>query len=316
MDLLTDLLRQAGLRRRLLDMRHIGRRAVRFPCDRSVGIHVVVRGSVYLHAPQLPAPLHLAAGDIAVMARGCRHVVSPDPILDATNEFVSADAGPEPGGADDDPARDIAVISGAYEFWNTPIHPFFRQFPAWFVLRQGTFSKLGPLALTISLLEDELGRDRLGAETIVDGLFDVIVTYALREVVAQNFSDQPGWFTAVHDPRIRIAVALMHQEPAFDWSVDELANRSGMSRTAFAERFRITMGHPPLAYLRTLRMQMAMRLLGETDRTLEQVAGEVGYQDAFGFSKVFRRTVGVSPREFRLGAKRPPQGLGGGSIAS
>ena len=46
-------------------------------------------------------------------------------------------------------------------------------------------------------------------------------------------------------------------------------------------------------------MQQAMRLLGETPQTLEQVATAVGYQDAFSFSKVFKREVGQSPREFR-----------------
>ena len=46
-------------------------------------------------------------------------------------------------------------------------------------------------------------------------------------------------------------------------------------------------------------MQRAMRLLSESERNLESIASEVGYQDAFSFSKVFKRTVGVSPRDFR-----------------
>jgi len=41
--------------------------------------------------------------------------------------------------------------------------------------------------------------------------------------------------------------------------------------------------------------------LAETERPLDQVAEEVGYSDAFGFSKVFKREVGVSPRDFRRG---------------
>jgi len=46
-------------------------------------------------------------------------------------------------------------------------------------------------------------------------------------------------------------------------------------------------------------MQRAMQVLSDSERTLEQVAQEVGYTDAFSFSKVFKRTVGVAPREFR-----------------
>ena len=46
-------------------------------------------------------------------------------------------------------------------------------------------------------------------------------------------------------------------------------------------------------------MQKAMQLLSETRHTLEQVAQAVGYQDAFGFSKVFKRISGMAPRAFR-----------------
>ena len=48
-----------------------------------------------------------------------------------------------------------------------------------------------------------------------------------------------------------------------------------------------------------LRMQRAMQLLADSTQTLEQVATAVGYQDAFSFSKVFKREVGQSPRDFR-----------------
>ena len=42
-----------------------------------------------------------------------------------------------------------------------------------------------------------------------------------------------------------------------------------------------------------------MHLLSERNDPLETIATEIGYQDAFSFSKVFKRTVGVAPREFR-----------------
>ncbi|ROM55150.1 hypothetical protein BK648_06530 [Pseudomonas poae] len=94
-------------------------------------------------------------------------------------------------------------------------------------------------------------------------------------------------------------VALMHEEIAHAWTLDELARRAGLSRTALAERFRKTMGDTPLNHLRTLRMQQAVQLLTETDRPLEAVATAIGYQDAFSFSKVFKRSVGLSPKAFR-----------------
>ena len=84
MDLLTDILEQAGLRRRLLNSRVLAPgSALRFPCERSIGFHVVTRGQVYLHAPAIEGPLLLQAGDIALMARGCEHLLSTEAALPA-----------------------------------------------------------------------------------------------------------------------------------------------------------------------------------------------------------------------------------------
>jgi AraC-like DNA-binding protein len=91
----------------------------------------------------------------------------------------------------------------------------------------------------------------------------------------------------------------MHADCARQWTLGELASDAGLSRTSLAERFRKTMGNTPLNYLRTVRMQKAVSILSESERSLEQIAQEVGYQDAFSFSKVFKRTMGVAPREFR-----------------
>lgn len=299
MDLLTDLLHQAGLRRRLLDLRRLtAGSALRFPCERSIGLHVVTHGQAWVHADSLDEPLALQAGDIAVMARGCHHVLSTLPTLPAGGELPSATVWTAPPAGDDEAAAS-AVISGAYQLWNEPLPPFFREMPAWFVLRGDSLPRLGPLALTVALLDEEVNQRRLGADTIVHGLLDVIFTYVLREIVARQGGGQAGWSQAVADPPVRTAVALMHEDCAHPWTLEELAARAGLSRTVLAERFRTAMGETPLAYLRTVRMQKAMRILAETSRTLEQVAQAVGYQDAFGFSKVFKRSIGLSPREFR-----------------
>jgi AraC-like DNA-binding protein len=301
MDLLTDLLHQTGLRRRLLDLRRLSAgSALRFPCERSIGLHVVTHGQAWVHADSLDDPLALQAGDIAVMARGCHHVLSMLPTLPAGDELPSATVWTASPAGDDEAAAASAVISGAYQLWNEPLHPFFREMPAWFVLRGDSLPRLGPLALTVALLDEEVNQRRLGADTIVHGLLDVIFTYVLREIVARQGGAQAGWSHAVADPPVRAVVALMHEDCAHPWTLEELAARAGLSRTVLAERFRTAMGETPLAYLRTVRMQKAMRILAGTTRTLEQVAQAVGYQDAFGFSKVFKRSVGLSPREFRL----------------
>lgn len=79
MDILSDILHVAGLRRRLLDLHALTpEAALRFPCDRSFGLHAVTRGRAFVHAPNLDEPLELQAGDLVLMARGCVHLLSLD----------------------------------------------------------------------------------------------------------------------------------------------------------------------------------------------------------------------------------------------
>jgi transcriptional regulator GlxA family with amidase domain len=149
------------------------------------------------------------------------------------------------------------------------------------------------------LLGSEAAEPALGSDSIAQGLLDVSFGYLLREIVGRGGITTAGWGRALHTPPVRRAVELMHGDAAHGWTLDELARHVGVSRTALAGKFREAMGDTPLNYLRTLRMQKAMHLLGSTDSLLDDVATQVGYTDAFSFSKVFKKVVGLPPREFR-----------------
>lgn len=294
MDLLSDILQDAGLRRRVLGLRAIpADAALRFPCDKSIGLHVVLQGPVHVHSTALTEPLGLATGDVAFMARGCDHLLSVGHSLTGLqHQTISHELTPMQSGAS-------VVVGGAYQLWCQPLHPFFAELPPWTVLRADARPRLGPMALAAGLMEQEIRAAEPGTDTIVQALLDMVFTYALREVVAERAQAGHGWSHAVRDLQVRRALTQMHEHSAHPWTLDELAQHAGLSRTALAERFRDAMGDTPLNHLRVLRMQRAMRLLTETDRKLEAVAAEVGYRDAFSFSKVFKRTVGLSPKAFR-----------------
>jgi AraC-like DNA-binding protein len=286
-----------------LNLRALGAaRALRFPCDRSMGLHIVTQGPLWIHVPGQSDPIALATGDIALMARGHVHVLASDATLRGVAvESVAERAAivPHVGMASEDTSlTGSQVISGAYQLWSTPLHPMFAQLPPWFVLRAQEIAPLAPLALAVGLLRAELDAPQIGSKGVLDGLLDVVFAYALRELMRRQ-DGSAGMALVMRDPPVYEAVSLMHDDCAHPWSLDVLAARVGVSRTGLAERFRAAMGDTPLHYLRTIRMQHAVRLLSDTSHSLEQVALAVGYQDAFSFSKVFKKTVGVSPRDFR-----------------
>ena len=311
MDILSDILQVAGLRRRLLDLHALRPdAALRFPCDRSFGLHAVTRGSAFVHAPNLDAPLALQAGDLVLMARGCVHLLSLERTAPAHSSTVPiaplvggavADGAAFPVRVADatqtpDPAP-TQVISAAYQLWHDPLHPFLRSLPPWFVVRGQSLPPHAALAL--GLLERELGDQGLGATSATHGLLDALFVFALREIAERESPGAPGWQHDIADRPIRQVLTLMHANLGHGWTLEALGQQAGLSRSALAERFRSALGDTPLNHLRTLRMQKAMQLLADTRQPLEQIAQAVGYQDAFGFSKVFKRSTGQSPRQFR-----------------
>lgn len=300
MDILSDILHVSGLRRRFLDLHPLTpTTALRFPCERSFGLHAVTRGSAFVHAPNLDEPLELQTGDLVLLARGCVHMLSLDrtPPSRSTDVAITPFARMEQSATPD--TSSTKVISAAYQLWHEPLHPFLRSLPPWFVVRSHSLSQVSPLSLTIGLLDHELGDQALGSTSALYGLFDALFAFALREIADRASPEKPGLHHAIADQPIRQALILMHGNLDHGWTLEELSQHVGLSRSTLAERFRTAMGDTTLNHLRMLRMQKAIQLLAETRYTLEQIAVAVGYQDAFGFSKVFKRTTGQSPRQFR-----------------
>jgi AraC-like DNA-binding protein len=94
-------------------------------------------------------------------------------------------------------------------------------------------------------------------------------------------------------------LALMHEEPARAWTIDELGRRIGLSRSALHDRFVQMIGVPPMQYLTQWRMQAAARLLLETRSTVAAIALEVGYDSEAAFARAFKRLVGTPPAAWR-----------------
>jgi AraC-like DNA-binding protein len=78
-----------------------------------------------------------------------------------------------------------------------------------------------------------------------------------------------------------------------------MAEEIGMSRAAFAKRFKELVGQPMFEYLTRLRVQRAKELLQETKLPLYEVASRVGYESDLAFTKTFKKHAGITPTRYR-----------------
>ena len=90
--------------------------------------------------------------------------------------------------------------------------------------------------------------------------------------------------------------------PSHGWSVDELAESVGLSRSAFHTRFRGAVGETPADYLTRWRVHLATRLLREERCSVAAAARLVGYGTEASFSNAFVRVMGIRPGAYKKAA--------------
>ncbi|MFL2001933.1 MULTISPECIES: helix-turn-helix transcriptional regulator [unclassified Microbacterium] len=99
----------------------------------------------------------------------------------------------------------------------------------------------------------------------------------------------------------RVAAAV-RDDPGRLWTVDALATIGAMSRTVLSERFRAAFGRSPASYVTEVRMRRAQELL-QAGRSVSETSRALGYASDEGFSRAFRRHVGVVPSSWRAGRR-------------
>ena len=82
-------------------------------------------------------------------------------------------------------------------------------------------------------------------------------------------------------------------------SIQEYAESRNMSVCYFQRNFKQIVKHTPMQYLLTIRVNNAASLLETTDYSMAEIAAIVGYEDPLYFSRLFRKIMGVSPRDYR-----------------
>jgi AraC-like DNA-binding protein len=295
--------------------------------DHMMEFHGVAEGACWA-AIAGESPIRLEAGDVVVFPQGDSHVMSSTPGLRAASvaddfRFVprpaqlpySLDAGaPDVMTARlDGGGRERAtVVCGFLGLDARPFNPLLSALPRVIHLPGrvlGTDSWV-PTFLRTAVRESNVKRP--GGEAVLERMSEVLFVEVLRRYVDALPAEQTGWLAGMRDPGVGRALSRLHQEPAREWTLEQLASEAGLSRSSLHERFVHFIGQPPMQYLTHWRMQLAASRLRESDAKVVEVALDVGYESEAAFSRAFKRVVGVAPATWR----RARRAIGTGETAS
>jgi AraC-like DNA-binding protein len=145
----------------------------------------------------------------------------------------------------------------------------------------------------------ESALERPGQRVTLSRLTEVLFVEVLRSWISSLRPGEGGWLGAMADPHIGPALQLIHEQPQQPWTLRDLGQRVGLSRSAFSARFTKLVGQSVHRYLITRRMEEAALLLESTDDGISRIASRVGYETAAAFSKLFLRHHGLSPGRYR-----------------
>jgi AraC-like DNA-binding protein len=123
----------------------------------------------------------------------------------------------------------------------------------------------------------------------------------LRELARLHL--RPGRARRIDQPLLAVR-RMIDEMPDRKISLADLARVAGMPAPTFSARFKRTFDLSPKAYLIQGRMRRAAYLLTHRNLSVTEVAAEVGYDDPFHFSKIFKKHLGLSPRAMRKGGRK------------
>ena len=152
---------------------------------------------------------------------------------------------------------------------------------------------------------DDRGCDA-GSDIVIAKLSEVLFVETLRRYINSLPEEDTGWLAGARDPVIGKTLALLHVDPAHDWTIAELARRVGMSRTRLAERFQHFIGEPPMAYLTRWRLKLGAEMLDSGRESIAEIAAAVGYGSEATFNRAFKREYDIPPAQFRRSHQSRP----------
>ncbi|GLQ45993.1 AraC family transcriptional regulator [Dyella lipolytica] len=272
-----------------------GKLSIGMPAHDGLFCYAVVRGVCWLALDGLD-PRRLSEGDCVLLPSGRPFRIGSDletEPVDAASFFATRENGAVGiynGGGE------CLVYAGHFDFERRDTDLLLSLLPPIVHIREE--DDRGTLRWSLDRMMNELREPQCGGDLVVEHLAHLVLLQALRLHLTEARPDQMGWLAALGDKRMSAVITALHAAPAQCWSVRTMACVAGMSRTAFATRFKARVGLSPMEYLTRWRMLLAATAMKQRDQTVSSAAYYVGYTSEAAFSTAFKRVMGCSPRHY------------------
>lgn len=259
--------------------------------------HVVTKGNCWLVVNNQPIrQLHI--GEFILIPHGQGHSLMSDLEVQATDLFdterqsISERYEVLRLGTGEQVTH---MVCGAVSFHHPAAQQLIRMLPQYICVDKWQSQQQTWFESTLRLMAEEVNNIKAGGETIITRLADILVIQAIRFWISENPFSEKGWLSALQDKKIGNAILAIQRQPEYEWTVELLAQQAAMSRSAFAERFKLVVGQSPMQYVTQWRMFIAETWLKENDISVYELAHRLGYRSEAAFSRAFKKYVGISP---------------------
>jgi AraC-like DNA-binding protein len=269
--------------------------SISFPAHEGIKCYAMVSGQGWLAVDGVAEPVRLTAGDCFLLPRGRPFRLASDLALEPV-DFMTLMGTKTPGRVRIHEGGGTCIVGGHFALAGDHAAILLSALPPIVHIREE--ADKAALRWSVERMMQELRDPQPGSALVVQHLAQMLLVQALRAHLAEGVKGGVNWLFALADKQMNAAIGAMHADPSRRWTLQDLAERAGMSRSTFALRFKETVGSSPMDYLTRWRMLLAGDRLTTSGDPISVISPSLGYESESAFSTAFKRVMGCSPRQY------------------